>query len=82
MKIILIHEKDVSKGGCDFDHFFVSAPEQLSRPPIELFKDDAIPLYSAKEYRAVSLKQLLCKIGGTQTVLTNRKKRFMKAVRN
>ena len=52
------------KGGCDFDYFFENFPEELIKPPNNLFRDIAIPLYKTKEYRIVSLRQILCKMGG------------------
>jgi hypothetical protein len=44
------------KGGCDFGDFFVKVLEELIRPPINLFRDIAIPLYSTEEYRIISLQ--------------------------
>jgi hypothetical protein len=67
--IILVHEKDRLKGGCEFGDFFATAPEELIKPPYHLFRDIAIPLYSTEEYRIVSLRQILCKMGAT--VMTN-----------
>jgi hypothetical protein len=61
--IVLIHEKDLSRGGCEFADFFVKAPEELMKPPNCLFRNIAIPLYALREYRTVSLRQILCKMG-------------------
>jgi len=61
--IILVHEKDVSKGGCEFDEFFKHCPEELIKPPNNLFGDVAVPLYTTEEYRIVSLREILCKMG-------------------
>jgi hypothetical protein len=63
ISIVLVHEKDMLKGGCDFDDFFVKAPQELIERPNNLFKDIAIPLYSTPEYRVVGLRQILCKMG-------------------
>jgi hypothetical protein len=65
ISIVLVHEKDTKKGGCDFGDFFGKAPEELIRPPNNLFREIAIPLYSTKEYRIISLRQILCKMGAT-----------------
>jgi hypothetical protein len=61
--IVLIHEKDLFRGGCEFADFFVKAPEELIKPPNYLFRDIAIPLYAARVYRIVSLREILCKMG-------------------
>ncbi len=63
IKIVLVQEKDPSKGGCDFDVFLSQAPKEIIKPPISLFNQIAIPLYTRKDYRKVSLKQILCKVG-------------------
>ncbi len=55
--IILVHEQDPSEGGCAFDIFFDLTPQDLIDPPLELYKDVALPLCPTKEYRAVSLKK-------------------------
>jgi hypothetical protein len=65
ISIILVHEKDTEKGGCDFGDFFGKTPEELIKPPNSLFRDIAIPLYSTKEYRIISLRHILCKMGAT-----------------
>ena len=44
VQLVLVSEKDASKGGCDFDLFFSQAPQDLLNPPYTLFKDIAIPL--------------------------------------
>eukprot|EP00592_Proboscia_alata_P023596 CAMPEP_0194424146 /NCGR_PEP_ID=MMETSP0176-20130528/23412_1 /TAXON_ID=216777 /ORGANISM="Proboscia alata, Strain PI-D3" /LENGTH=2584 /DNA_ID=CAMNT_0039233745 /DNA_START=230 /DNA_END=7984 /DNA_ORIENTATION=+ len=72
ISIVLVHEKDIAKGGCDFGCFFTSAPEELIKPPNNLFRDIATPLYKSKEYRIVSLRQILCKMGG-KVVIEGRK---------
>lgn len=64
IEIILVHEKSKSKHGCPFSLFFTQTPSELLCEPYELFKDIAIPLYSTPEYRIVSLRQIICKLGG------------------
>ena len=66
ISIVLAHEKDAFQGGCSFDTFFNEAPKALISPPYQLFKDIAIPLHSNKEYRDLSLRQILCKMGAKQ----------------
>ena len=65
--VVLVHEKDVSKGGCDFGEFFKEAPRSLINAPYYIFKDIAIPLYKTKEYRIISLTQILIKMGAKPT---------------
>ena len=60
IKIVLVHEQDVAKGGCPFNLFFEQVPQVLIDPPYQIFnKETAIPLYSNDEYRTVSLCQIL-----------------------
>lgn len=66
VKLVLVHEKDVSKGACEFKEFYRSAPLTLINPPYNLFNEIAIPLYSMKEYREVGMKQLLLKMGAVE----------------
>jgi hypothetical protein len=74
ISIVLVHEKDMAKGGCDFGDFFAKTPEELIRPPNNLFRDIAIPLYSIEEYRIISLRQILCKMGATTVTKNSRRK--------
>jgi hypothetical protein len=69
--IVLIHEKDVFRGGCEFADFFVKTPEELIKPPNYLFRDIAIPLYASRAYRLVSLRQIACKMGAVSVAANN-----------
>jgi hypothetical protein len=60
--MILLHEHDIYKGGCDFDFFFQQVPQELIDPPYSIFKDIAIPLYHCKDYRKVGLEMLVHKL--------------------
>jgi hypothetical protein len=75
VQLVLVSEKDASKGGCDFDLFFSQAPQDLLNPPYTLFKDIAIPLYRVDEYRIVSLRQIMSKMGATDSTDTSNKLR-------
>jgi hypothetical protein len=81
ISIVLVHEKDTAKGGCDFGDFFAKAPEELIKPPNNLFRDIAVPLYSTEEYRIISLRQILCKMGATGKS-RSRKTSIMKSIKN
>jgi hypothetical protein len=81
ISIVLVHEKDTAKGGCDFGDFFAKAPEELIKPPNNLFRDIAIPLYSTEEYRIISLRQILCKMGATGKS-GSRKMSIMRKIKN
>jgi len=66
--IILVHEKDTSKGGCPFETIITQTPDDLKGEPYNLYSDDiAIGLYSVKEYQQVSLRQILNNIGAKLT---------------
>jgi hypothetical protein len=75
ISIVLVHEKDTAKGGCDFGDFFKQTPQELIKPPINLFRYIAIPLYSTEEYRTISLRQILCNMGATD-VMKNRSRKI------
>jgi hypothetical protein len=81
ISIVLVHEKDTAKGGCDFGDFFAKAPEELIKPPNNLFRDIAIPLYSTEEYRTISLRQILCNMGATGKS-RSRKTSIMRSITN
>ncbi len=63
INVVLVHEHDIANGGCEFGLFFKEAPEHLINEPYNLFKEIATTLYSEPEYRIVSLKMILCKMG-------------------
>ena len=62
--IILVHEQDSLKGGCEFAEFFKVTPKRLIEEPYSLYKDIAIPLYSMEAYRDVSIKMIVSKMVG------------------
>jgi hypothetical protein len=66
IQLVLVQEKDLSKGGCDFGLFFSQAPMELINPPFAIFRDIAIPLYGIDVYRAISLRQILKKMGASE----------------
>ena len=69
--VILVHEQDVAKGACPFDLFFKQVPQNLIDPPYRIFNDIAIPLYSIKEYRIVSLREMMNRLvaNGTHAIV-------------
>jgi hypothetical protein len=82
ISIVLVHEKDAAKGGCDFGDFFAHAPAELIKPPNNLFRDIAIPLYSTKEYRILSLRHILCKMGATLSKNDSRDMLMLRTISN
>ena len=58
-------EQDRNKGACEFEKFFAQAPDRVYKPPLSLFKEIAIPIFSNHAYRAVSLKRICMKLGAT-----------------
>ncbi len=65
IEVILVHEKDYSRGGCPFNQYFKQTPQELIDPPYELFNRRlAISLYSIEEYRCVSLYKIVKRLGG------------------
>merc|ERR1740124_1432558 len=63
IEVINVHELDSAMGACSFETFFTQTPSELIEPPYTLYRDIAVPLYSLPEYRKVSLRQLLMKLG-------------------
>jgi hypothetical protein len=62
--IVLAHEQDLSKEGCNFELFFQLTPQDLIEPPYQIYnKALGVPLYGMSDFREVGLKQLLCKMG-------------------
>jgi hypothetical protein len=70
--IILVHEQDIHKGGCPFSLIIEKTSTELLDPPFKLFREIAIPLYTRDEYRRISLRLILQKMGAT-TVRSGRK---------
>jgi hypothetical protein len=61
--IVLVHEQDSERDWCDFSHFFEQTPQILVDPPYELYGEMAIPLYTRNEYRIVSLRKIITRMG-------------------
>lgn len=61
--IILVHENDKRKGGCEFGNFFGTTPPGLIEEGI--YKDVAIALHTAP-HRAVSLALVAQALGATK----------------
>lgn len=60
IKIIIVHEQDSSKGFCEFDQLICQTPADLLA--LGIYSDIAIPLYTTKEYRKVTLHLILEKM--------------------
>ena len=72
--IILVHEQDLTKEAApDFSYFLQNTPQQLIDPPINLYSDIAIRLYTRKEYRQISLHLIVDKIKSSVYVETEKK---------
>ena len=59
IKVLLVHEQDIAKGGCRIDLFYRTAPQKLINPPFNLFERRAIKLYPMEDYRSVSLRMII-----------------------
>merc|ERR1712008_372205 len=68
LPIILVHEKDTSKGGCPFETIITQTHDDLKGALYNLYSGDmAIGLYSIREYQKVSKRQILNNIGAKLT---------------
>ena len=63
IRIVLVHENDPAKGGCDFGSFFGTTPQKLIDEGI--YKEIAIALHTPP-HRAVSLALVAQALGATQ----------------
>ena len=63
--IILVHEQDIDKGGCPFSLIIEKTSTEMLDPPIKIFREIAIPLYTRDEYRTISLRLILQRMGAT-----------------
>ena len=61
----MMHERDPSRNGCDFDVFFMKIQWScLLEEPYQIYnRSIAIPLYSRDDYRDLGLKRVLCNLG-------------------
>ena len=67
IEIILLHERDLQLGGCEFDDFFETTPRVLLDEPYNIYsRTVAVPLHSDSDYRELGLKRLLCKLGAEE----------------
>jgi hypothetical protein len=67
IKIILLHELDPAREGCDFDYFFHQTPTELLEEPYNIFsRSIAVPLHGYDDYRELGLKRVLCKLGAEE----------------
>jgi len=71
--VILVHEQDIDKGGCPFSLIIEKTSTELLDPPFKLFREIAIPLYTRDEYRTISLRLILQKMGATTERSAGRK---------
>merc|ERR1712086_212353 len=75
IRIVLVHEADPAKGGCEFGTFFGTTPQGLIDEGI--YKDIAIALHTPP-HRAVSLALVAQALGATKDAarLAARRRRF------
>lgn len=71
IEVVTVHEQDSALGACAFETFFGQTPSELIEPPFTLYKDIAVPLYPDPEYRKVSIRQLLIKLGAAEVGTEN-----------
>jgi len=69
--IVTVHEQDSALGACAFETFFGQTPSELIEPPFALYKDIAVPLFPDPEYRKVSIRQVLMKLGAVEVGTEN-----------
>ena len=62
LKIVMIHEKDPGRGGCEFSNFFLTTPQKLIEDG--LYSQIAIPFEGGDGHRNVSRALLAKALGG------------------
>jgi len=60
--LVMVHEQDVTKGGCPFRELFEQTPEVLVKQH-RLFDTLAVPLFPSEEYREISRRFSLRNMG-------------------
>merc|ERR1712038_2220828 len=64
IKVVFVHEKDTTKGGCSFHEIISQTPQKLLAKPYNIYSEDlAVSIYSVNEYEKVGLRQILKKMG-------------------
>ena len=64
IKIVLLHELDLQRSGCEFDVFFHLTPMELLKEPFKIYsRSIAVPLHGHEDFRELGLKRLLHMIG-------------------
>ena len=63
--LVMMHEQDPAKGGCEFRHFITATPDVLLKQ-YRVFDTLAVPLYPSPEHRAISIRHGLCSLGAKQ----------------
>jgi len=62
--VVMLHEQDPERGGCDFSRFFVTTPADLIEDG--LYKDLAVALMHGDDFRSVSYVLLAIRLGATE----------------
>jgi hypothetical protein len=66
IEIILLHELDPEREGCEFDNFFHQTPMELLEEPYNIYSKIAVPLHGYEDYRELGLKRVICKLGAEE----------------
>ena len=66
IRIVMVHEQNPKKGGCDFGQIMQSTPTDLVVNG--LYHDLAVPLYEHHVYRKISLRQVLLAMGAESKI--------------
>ena len=62
--VVMLHEQDPERGGCDFSRFFETTPADLIEDG--LYKDLAVALMHGDDFRSVSYVLLAIRLGATE----------------
>jgi len=77
-KIVLVQEKDADKGHCEFEQLIYKTPQDLLA--LGVYSDIAIPLYTTREYRKISMHLVLKKM--SEFSLSGKNKKSSKNLRS
>ena len=70
VQVVLVHEKRVAMGACEFEHFFHVTPQSLDRAG--LFKSIATPLYDTPLHMAIAIALVAEQMGAKPVRPANR----------
>jgi hypothetical protein len=77
LPIVMAHESDPDRGGCEFSRFFCTTPEDLINDG--LYKTLAVSLYAGEKHRAVGRALIAKAMGAVAVKRSSTESKFWKS---